>query len=267
MTGRKCVLMELDGATLTRDGAVPPALANLILRTPAVHWVMVTGRSYASAVTTEFGSLLRKDSLHIFDSGTLIATLAGKILHRRVMSTTDAIKLCTTLYMNPWESAFGSSGVTSGLKCSREPLASFPQAARHTEHLSTFLYWVFAERVQKLSVTGMDIACIPGQINHYTCGNTIHFLPPGVSKVSGIQNILHLLSVRPEDTAFVFNDINDLSVAFALPGIHLIKVGANLPHVPAHTVVREATDVATALSNWLPFGRRDNLRGATSRIA
>jgi hydroxymethylpyrimidine pyrophosphatase-like HAD family hydrolase len=259
--------MDLDGSTLTHDGKVPGALALLIQRNPHVHWIMVTGRSFAGAIATAFGSLLPKDSFHVFDGGAMIATLHGKIMYRRALPKLDVIKLSASLYLHPWEYVFGSHGTDPGFVCCRDPCTKLPPSVRSTENLSTFLCWVFAEGVQKLSVQGMDTAGIPDQINHYSNGKIIDFLPPEVNKASGVQHILSLLSVIPEDTAFVFDDKNDLPVigSSALRGMYRIKVGDKLPTVAAHATVRDATVVASALRDWLSFGQRDRLRGLVAQ--
>lgn len=262
MTGRKCVLMDLDGSTPIDSITVARSLVDLIQHNPDVHWVMVTGRSYASAIATEYGKLLCGNSLHVFDGGAMIATLEGLVLHRSVMSKSDIERLHVHLQADFGSYVFGSSGTGSGFVCSTDTSIEFPQVSRFTESLSTFMHWALSESVQKISVSGIDPAGIPEQLNHCKSGPVLDFLPPGISKASGVQNVLSMLAIRPQEAAFVFNDQNDLAVIEdpSLRGIYLIKVGEELPQIPAHARVNTPNDVSTLLSDWLSINRPERAR-------
>lgn len=190
MRSRKCVLMDLDGSTLVGDEAVAETLTHLIQRNPSLHWVMVTGRSHASASATGFGKLLAGDGPHVFDGGALVASLSGKVFYCEAMAKSDIERIHAILYSDFWDYVFGSSGTSPGLTCCKDPSIKPPQASKATHNLSTFLHWTLSDSIQKISISGMDISDIYKQINHFTNGTIVDFLAPGISKASGVKNIL-----------------------------------------------------------------------------
>lgn len=246
------VLMDLDGSTMSRGGDLPAELERLIRHNPRVRWVLVTGRSYASASKVPHAAVVSQDIPHVFDGGATVMSMSRTlVLQEATLAQSDTQDALSALNPDAVQYVYASTGARGEGLCWHAPEASVPRlAAGHfTSSLDQFRKWLREVPVTKLTVSSDGgIARLPG-LCYRRNGPIVDVTAAGVDKAFGARALIEFLQADLSRSLFIFNDENDLPVIEDPYFIDLIrvKVGPLLPTVRCHYLVACPEDVALML--------------------
>lgn len=249
-----CVLMDLDGTTMTKDNLVPDNLSSLIRKRDQMHWIMVTGRSFASATRTPLAKLFSKETPHIFDGGATVMSLDGVPIHQRYLSPVEIDVFINSINTEDLEYIYSCVGTVGGICWMR---ASYTNPELHivkrTNDLAEYGSWIKSENVSKISVRKKNDFLLPDAINHFSNGTNIDITTASVDKGSGAKFIFEMLGIDPRKSIFLFNDKNDLPIInnIFFADVIKIKVGDSMPDIAADHNPSHPSDVAELLQKFI----------------
>lgn len=246
----KIVVMDGDGSTITHDHKLPDNLRDLILANPQIKWMMATGRSMDLLRATPIHQYLSADVFHIVDGGSCLMYKDGTV-HKHYLlkpQEIDAVfnkldlELSNYLYYSP-DGVRGFS-YTRNHEIARQ-LSKISDQVYVTENIQQFRQWLHEYPTGKILLNVKEDYDL-SELHYNRNENNFDFTSDGVHKGSAFVEMMEAMDVKPEETAFVFNDKNDLPIINhpELQNIVKIKVGDYLPEIKADYHVATPYDVA-----------------------
>jgi hydroxymethylpyrimidine pyrophosphatase-like HAD family hydrolase len=264
MRSPRHVLMDLDGSILDGSGSICPRLASLVQSTPDTHWIIVTGRGFASAAATPVARYVSRRAVHVFDGGATFASFDGHQVRRTILTRRELRLARSFIRIDHVTYIYASIGLAGGVVWARqdENIGSVPVLHR-TASIGAFWREIKRHPVSKLTILQHDPVQSLKQIWHTRNEGHVDVTRRGVNKATGARCVFQALDLDPADSIFIFNDENDVSV-LKLPffkEMTLLKVGHQLPHISSHFHAQSPRDVASILlgvgigAGYTHFGR------------
>lgn len=259
MSTIKAVIMDKDGSTIVSPNILPDELGELIQQNQHIHWVMATGRSLCNVLKSPMVELLNPEVPQIIEGGARVVNLNGECLQVSHLQTHEIEHFLKVVDLDALHYLFYSVDEGGGFMYSNnlEYWQKQIMVLRTTDDLSEFIAWFDEIKPAKLSVRVKRNIDLPG-VNWTQNDSYIDVTTAGVHKGSAVLDVLAMLGVSPSETAFVFNDFNDLSVLEhpELSQIVKLKVGDLLPDVAADYELESPYDVARVLKGLLSCNAR-----------
>lgn len=244
--------MDGDGSTITHDGILPDNLRNLIINNPHIKWIMATGRSLDLLRRLPIIDFLSRDVPHIVDGGGRLVMHSGSSVVDYYLTEEeidcffnqlDTQKVDFLYYFLDEKRSYIFSDNISRWH-------NLPQfiAANATNSITKYRQWAMQNRPTKLFIRINSPINFVG-LNWHQNEQNIDLTTKGITKGSTCVELLKTLNLLPRETAFVFNDKNDLPLVThpLLQDIIKIKVGSYMPEIKADYEVVSPYEVANIL--------------------
>jgi hydroxymethylpyrimidine pyrophosphatase-like HAD family hydrolase len=253
MTKIKAVIMDGDGSTITHDGILPDNLRDLIINNPQIKWIMATGRSLDLLRRLPIIDHLSRDVPHIVDGGGRLVLHSGESVIDHFLTSQEINSLFDQLELEKIDFLYSYLDEERSYIYSQNGLdhwSNRPQfaTAKATNEIGEYRQWLLTNPPTKIFMRINTEISLTG-INWHQNEFNIDVTAKDVTKGSSCYKLLEMLGLTPKETAFVFNDRNDLPLIEhpELQDIITIKVGDYLPETEANYHVATPHDVADVI--------------------
>lgn len=253
----KIVVMDGDGSTITHDNKLPDNLRDLILANGQIKWMMATGRSMDLLRATPIHQYLSADIFHIVDGGSCLMYKDGTIHKHYLLKSHEIDALFNKLDLELSNYLYYSPDGIRGFAYTQNHdialrLAKISNHVQVTEDITHFRQWLHDHPTGKILLNVKEDYDL-SELHYNRNENNFDFTSQGVHKGSAFVEMLTMLNIKPQETAFVFNDQNDLPIVNHpdLQDIIKIKVGDYLPNTSADYHVATPHDVAPILQKLI----------------
>lgn len=253
MTKIKAVIMDGDGSTITHEGILPDNLRDLIIGNPQIKWIMATGRSLDLLRRLPIIDYLSRDVPHIVDGGGRLVLHDGTSVIDHFLTPEEINHLFNQLNIEKIDFLYSYLDQARSYIFSENELEHWsnrPQfmTAQATSDINEYHQWSLKNPPTKIFMRIKEDINLDG-VNWHQNERNIDVTAKGVTKGSTCFKLLEMLGLKANETAFVFNDRNDLPLIEhpELQDIITIKVGDYLPETGANYHVATPHDVADVL--------------------
>lgn len=256
MTKLKAIIMDGDGSSITHDGILPDSLRDLMVANPHINWIMATGRSLDLLRHLPIINYLSPDIPHILDGGSRLNKITGESLQDFFISPEEIECFFAQLDLSQIDFLYYY------LDENRSYL--FSQQIELWQERPMFINSTKFNDIAKYKQIALDNPPTKVfmrvkeyfELRNLTWHNNeknIDFTAHGIDKGSSCLKLLETLQIKPCESAFVFNDKNDLPLVLhpELQQITTIKVGDYLPEINSTYHVATPYEVADVLKNLI----------------